>query len=108
MSQEEKISTLKELMSLSPLFVFLAVYLLLSLFLGDFYKMPLSVAFIISAIWGITFTPKISLKKRIDVFSKGAANPDIIYMVWIFIMAGSFALNAFAKTFSKSFALSAL
>lgn len=94
MSHEEKISTLKGLMSLSPLFVFLAVYLFLSLFLGDFYKMPLSVAFIISAIWGITFTPKISLKNRIDVFSKGAANPDIIYMVWIFIMAGSFAVLA--------------
>ena len=94
MNSINKISTIRGIIALSPLFVFLALYLILSLALGDFYKMPLSVAFILSAIWGILTTKGISLRKRIEVFSGGAANPDIIYMVWIFILAGAFALLA--------------
>ncbi|MGN1172747.1 MAG: Na+/H+ antiporter NhaC family protein, partial [Muribaculaceae bacterium] len=94
MNSINKISTISGIIALSPLFVFLALYLILSLALGDFYKMPLSVAFILSAIWGVLTTKGISLRKRIEVFSGGAANPDIIYMVWIFIMAGAFALLA--------------
>lgn len=89
-----KISTRTGLMALSPLFVFLAVYLVSSLIVGDFYKMPLSVAFIVAAAWGILTTGGASLKERIDIFSKGASNGDVIYMVWIFILAGAFALLA--------------
>ena len=56
--------------------------------------MPLSVAFIIASIWGMLSTPKIPLRRRIDIFSGGAANRDVIYMVWIFVLAGAFAVLA--------------
>lgn len=60
----------------------------------DFYKMPLSVAFIIAIIWGVLTTKGITFKEKIKVFSKGAANSDVIYMVWVFILAGAFAAIA--------------
>ena len=36
----------------------------------------------------------IPLKRRIDIFSGGAAHKDVLYMVWIFIFAGAFAILA--------------
>lgn len=81
-------------MALSPLFAFLLIYLVLSVLIGDFYKVPLSVAFVAASVWGVLTTRGVPFRKRIDVFSDGAANTDVIYMVWIFILAGAFAVSA--------------
>ncbi len=35
-----------------------------------------------------------NLQERIGIFSRGAANPDIMYMIWIFCLAGIFASTA--------------
>ena len=71
---DNRITTFQGLIALSPLFVFLLVYLVLSLILNDFYKMPLSVAFVISSLWGVVTMKGIPLKRRIDIFSGGAAH----------------------------------
>lgn len=85
-------STHKGLLALSPIAVFLIFYLAVSIAVNDFYKMPVSVAFIMASIWSIvTSTTKDSFKEKINIFSQGAANPDILYMIWIFILAGAFA-----------------
>ena len=84
----------KGLLALSPIAVFLLFYLVVSLVIGDFYKMPLSIAFIIAAIWSISLTRDIKLSKRIEIFSKGASNENVLYMVWIFILAGAFSALA--------------
>lgn len=84
------------LLALSPIAVFLLLYVVVSVVTGDFYKMPLSVAFIVAAMWAIVITRGKSLSERIDIFSKGAANPNILYMIWIFVMAGAF--SALART----------
>ena len=82
------------LLAISPILVFLAVYLVTSLIIGDFYKMPLSIAFIIASIWAsFTLTGR-SLQERIEIFSKSAATGNVLYMIWIFILAGSFAAIA--------------
>lgn len=94
MQSTNNISNRRGLMALSPLFVFLLMYLVLSLILQDFYKIPLSVAFIVASLWGMATTKGMPLRRKIDVFSGGAANRDIIYMVWIFILAGAFAVLA--------------
>ncbi len=94
MENQTQISTKQGLLALSPLFVFLVMYLIVSLIIGDFYKMPLSVSFIIASVWGVISTRKIPLHRKIEEFSAGAANKDVIYMVWIFIMAGAFATLA--------------
>lgn len=90
----EIISRRKGLLALSPIAVFLFLYLAVSLIIGDFYKMPLSIAFIVAAMWALFTTPTANLSKRIEIFSKGAAKSDILYMVWIFILAGAFSALA--------------
>lgn len=79
------------LLALSPIVVFLLMYVAVSLAIGDFYKMPLSIAFIVAVAWAMITTTGVKLQERINIFSKGAANANIIYMIWIFILAGAFS-----------------
>lgn len=67
------------------------VYLVGSLLAGDFYKLPLTVAFLVASAYAICITPKIKLKERINIFSRGAGDENIMLMVWIFVLAGAFA-----------------
>lgn len=78
-------------LALSPIFVFLLMYVVVSVVIGDFYKMPLSIAFIVAAAWAILTTRGVKLQEKLNIFSTGAANPNIIYMIWIFILAGAFS-----------------
>ncbi|MEG2219774.1 MAG: Na+/H+ antiporter NhaC family protein, partial [Muribaculaceae bacterium] len=89
-----KIGTIRGLLALSPVIIFLLFYLVVSIVIGDFYKMPISIAFIVASMWAIITTYKDSIAKRIEIFSKGAANENILYMIWIFILAGAFAALA--------------
>jgi Na+/H+ antiporter NhaC len=77
--------------ALAPLAVFLFSYLAISIIAGDFYKMPITLAFIISSVAAVLIIRKGTLQDRIDVFCKGAGNPNILLMVIIFILAGAFA-----------------
>ena len=79
------------LLALSPIVVFLLFYLGVSIAVGDFYKVPVSVAFILAVTWAVLTTRKTNLTRRIEIFSQGAANPNVLYMIWIFILAGAFA-----------------
>ena len=87
----QKIKTLHGLYALSPIIVLLTVYLAGSIVAGDFYRIPIAVAFIAAAVYAIMITKGSSLNERIDSFSHGAANTRIMYMVWIFVLAGAFA-----------------
>ena len=80
--------------ALSPLAVFLCLYLVVSLLLNDFYKMPITIAFLVSSCYAILITRGIKLEERIHQFSVGASNKNILLMIWIFIMAGAFAQGA--------------
>jgi len=80
--------------ALSPLFIFLGVYLITSILVNDFYKVPITVAFVISSIAAIAMTRHLSLNERISHFSSGASNKNILLMIWIFILAGAFAQSA--------------
>lgn len=79
------------MLALSPFIVFMVVYLVGSLLAGDFYKLPLTVAFLVASAYAICITPKIKLKERINIFSRGAGDENIMLMVWIFVLAGAFA-----------------
>ena len=82
------------LLALSPLFIFLGVYLVTSLIADDFYKVPITVAFVISSIAAIAMTRHLGLSERIAHFSGGASDKNILLMIWIFILAGAFAQSA--------------
>ncbi len=84
----------KGLLALSPLMVFIALYLVTSIALQDFYKVPLTVAFLLSAIYGIAFVAKGSLNERIETFCNGAGTGNIMLMIVIFILAGAFVSTA--------------
>ena len=81
----------KGLIALSPLFVFITFYLLTSIVAGDFYKIPITVAFMVSSIYAIAAFRGKPLKQRIDLFSRGAATEQMMLMIWIFVLAGAFA-----------------
>ena len=87
-------SNKRGLFALSPLFVFVFVYLVGSLAAGDFYKIPLTVAFLIASVYAITTTTGATLKDRISHFTRGASTGNLILMLWIFVMAGAFASSA--------------
>ena len=79
--------------ALSPLLVFIVLYLVTSIVARDFYKVPITVAFLASSIYAIAIT-RGKLRRRINVFSRGAGTSEMILMVWIFILAGAFAQSA--------------
>lgn len=87
----QKIDTRRGVLALSPIIVLLTIYLAGSIIAGDFYRIPITVAFMVASIYAITITRGTTLNERIDQFSHGAANPRIMYMIWIFVLAGAFA-----------------
>lgn len=80
--------------ALSPILVFIVLYLVTSIIAGDFYKVPITVAFMMSSIYAIIIHRGRPLKERIDTFSRGAAAGQMMLMIWIFILAGAFANSA--------------
>ena len=80
--------------ALLPLWVFLFTYLVVSCIAGDFYKMPITVAFVLSSIVAIAGSKGGILQARVEQFCRGAANSNIMLMVLIFILAGAFAQTA--------------
>lgn len=84
----------KGLIALSPLGVFITLYLVTSIIAGDFYKVPITVAFMMSSIYAIMISTGQSVRQRIDIYSRGAGNPQMMLMIWIFILAGAFAHSA--------------
>ncbi|MBR5477254.1 MAG: Na+/H+ antiporter NhaC family protein [Bacteroidaceae bacterium] len=90
----QKINTRRGLLALSPIIVLLTIYLAGSIIAGDFYRIPIATAFIVASIYAVAITRGTTLDERIENFSKGAANTRIMYMIWIFVLAGAFAALA--------------
>ena len=82
------------LLALSPLIVFLGIYLISSIVAGDFYKIPIASAFLIASAYGLLISKKGPLEDKIAVFSQGAGQKNVLLMLWIFILAGAFAETA--------------
>ncbi len=84
----------KGLLALSPLAVFIILYLVTSIIAHDFYKVPISVAFMVASIYAVMMTGGIPIRKRVDIYSKGAGTEQMMLMLWIFVLAGAFANTA--------------
>lgn len=82
------------LWALSPLLVFFLLYLVISVAVRDFYAVPVTVAFTAAAVWAVLITRGKSMAERVDLFSSGVANRNILMMIWIFVLAGAFAQSA--------------
>lgn len=78
---------------LLPLIVFLIIFVGTGIITGDFSKMPLLVAFMISAGFSLFLNrkgEKLPISKKIDMFMVGGGEPTIILLVVIFLLAGAF------------------
>lgn len=88
------VSGLRGWLALSPVIVFLGLYVVVSVCIGDFYKMPISVALAAASIWAVIICPGKGLARRIELYSRAAGHSDILYMLWVFVLAGGFAAVA--------------
>lgn len=82
------------LLALSPVAVLLAVYLTASIVAGDFYGIPVCVAFVVASVYSVFIPCGKSFSEKIKTFSGGASDSNILYMIWIFVLAGIFASTA--------------
>ncbi|MDM8310903.1 putative methionine transporter, NhaC family [Clostridium cadaveris] len=93
--QEEEIINLNKskgnIFALIPLGVFLLIYLAGSIIANDFYKIPVGVAFLVSAIAALAMNRKKAFEEKLETFCKGVGKVDIILMLLIFVLAGAFA-----------------
>lgn len=69
------ISTGKGLLALSPIVVFLLLYVAVSVIIGDFYKMPLSIAFIIASMWALLLRQRRKSPNESRYFQKAQPTP---------------------------------
>ena len=82
------------LRALIPFGVFLVFYMGLSIVSGDFYRVPMTVAFLVASASALVLNHKASLKSKIDLFAHGMGDINIMTMCLIFVLAGAFAETA--------------
>lgn len=93
-NHQHQISNRQGLTALSPMLVLVGLMVGLSLWFHDFYKVPLAVIFVATAVVALFTLRGMSLNDRIAVFSRGAGDQDLMLMLWIFVLAGAFAASA--------------
>ena len=77
--------------ALLPLGLFLILFVGSGIITGDFYAMPVLVAFLLASIAAFMFNRKERFNDKVAIFCKGAGNENIIMMVMIFLLAGAFS-----------------
>ncbi|MGX1195619.1 Na+/H+ antiporter NhaC [Metabacillus sp. SLBN-84] len=77
--------------ALLPLVIFIGLFVGSGIITGDFYKMPILVAILVAAAAALIMNRKESFTSKVESFSKGAGHPDLMIMVFIFILAGAFS-----------------
>ena len=81
--------------ALIPFLVFLLFYLGLSLWSGDFYSVPMPLAFLVAGASAFLLNrPRTTLAEKVECFARGMGESNIMVMCLIFILAGAFAATA--------------
>lgn len=81
-------------LALTPLLLLALIMGGMGIAFGDFYKVPMTVVFLIVSIASLFTLRGYSVEERIETFSKGAGQRNLLMMVWIFVLAGAFAKSA--------------
>lgn len=91
-------SNKKGLLALSPLFLLIVLIVAFTVYSVDSShqdtSLSLTVAFMISSIYAVAISGGMSVRKRVDTYSKGAGANNLMLMLWIYVLAGSFAASA--------------
>jgi Na+/H+ antiporter NhaC len=80
--------------ALIPFAVFLVLFIGSGIITGDFYKFPVLVAIVIAAAVALTMNRKESFNQKVEIFTRGAGEANIMLMVMIFLLAGAFSETA--------------
>lgn len=79
-------------LALSPIFVFIGVYLVGAFLSHSFYTIPITVPFILATVYSFVITHRYeSTSKTVNIYSEGAGDQNVLLMIWIVILAGAFA-----------------
>ena len=81
-------------LALVPFLVFAVFYVGLSLVVGDFYRVPMVIAFLVASAFSLAIGRNRPLNDRIDMYSFGMGETNIMLMCLIFILSGAFATIA--------------
>lgn len=81
-------------LALSPLLLFLCIYLVSSIVAEDFYKVPIAAAFLLASAYALLITKSETIERKVEIFSAGAGHGNVLLMIWIFVLAGAFAGTA--------------
>lgn len=91
-------SNKKGLLALSPLFLLIVLIVAFTVYSVDSShqdtSLSLTVAFMISSIYAVAISGGMPVRKRVDTYSKGAGDNNLMLMLWIYVLAGSFAASA--------------
>lgn len=91
-------SNKKGLLALSPLFLLIVLIVAFTVYSIDSShqdtSLSLTVAFMISSIYAVAISGGMPVRKRVDTYSKGAGANNLMLMLWIYVLAGSFAASA--------------
>jgi Na+/H+ antiporter NhaC len=87
----QKNNSFGSIWGLLPLFIFIVTYLVTSIVLQDFYKMPILVAFLFAVLIGLLMFPSKTFHEKVEEFAKSAGDSGIMLMILIFLLAGAFA-----------------
>lgn len=91
-------SNKKGLLALSPLFLLIVLIVAFTVYSVDSShqdtSLSLTVAFMISSIYAVAISGAMPVRKRVDTYSKGAGANNLMLMLWIYVLAGSFAASA--------------
>ncbi len=79
------------LLAISPIAVLILLFAGMGFAGGGFSSIPLLIVFSITVIYALCISRDTTVEKRLEVFSKGAGAPNLLLMVWIFMLAGAFA-----------------
>lgn len=80
--------------ALLPFLVFAVFYVGLSVSAGDFYKVPMTIAFLIASASAVLLNFKRKLADKIETYAAGMGEGNIMIMCLIFILSGAFAAIA--------------
>ena len=83
--------------ALIPFAVFAVFYVTLGIIARDFYRVPMTVAFLVAIASALFLNRKKKLSEKVETLAKGMAEPDIMLMCLIFVLAGAFAAVAKAS-----------
>jgi Na+/H+ antiporter NhaC len=78
-------------LALVPFAVFLILFIGSGIVTGDFYKFPVLVSIVIAGAVALAMNRKVSFNDKVDIFTKGAGDSNIMLMVVIFLLAGAFS-----------------